>query len=279
MIRATNALAAARKSERDATDQLFAPCCTGPAPAAPAGRWASGWTASPRWSGPHASGPTGGCATRPSPPWPCPTSAACRSGTLAPGHRGGGVRRSVRPLRPRGHPGGHQHPQHRRRPRDPAHRLGPHPGEPTCSSAPTIGSCSVSGRGITLRCGDRRRAARPPRRAPRLSGTCVQPRWPTRWRSPGKNGSSASIWRRVGKCGVVACAGRPTRLAFHPDGRKLAVGYFESQCRLGVRRGETEPSSRTCPSVAMSTIRSSPGIPTASVWPSRAPTRASRSGT
>ena len=57
---------------------------TGPAPAASAGRWASGWTASPPWPRPPASAPTSGCATRPSPRWPCPTSAACRAGSSRP---------------------------------------------------------------------------------------------------------------------------------------------------------------------------------------------------
>ena len=58
---------------------------------------------------------------------------------------------AVPALCPRRRPGDHQHPQPPRRPGDPAHRLGPASWRRTCSSAPTTGSCSASADGHTLR--------------------------------------------------------------------------------------------------------------------------------
>ena len=65
-------------------------------------------------------------------------------------HRRGGVRRAVPALRPRRHPGDHQHPQPPRRPGDPAHRLGPHPGVYLCFS-PDDRFLLGRGEGHTLR--------------------------------------------------------------------------------------------------------------------------------
>ena len=49
-----------------------------------------------RWPKPPASAPTSGCATRPLPPWPCPTSASAR---CRPRHRGRRLRWRYRLLR------------------------------------------------------------------------------------------------------------------------------------------------------------------------------------
>ncbi len=96
-------------------------------------------------------------------------------------------------------PGDHQHPQHPRRPGDPAHRLRPHPGRAICTSAPTTGSCSASEKGTHCACGAWPTGNRPSRTTSATAGRMPSARTAGNWRSASKSGSCASTWRRVRK--------------------------------------------------------------------------------
>ena len=240
------ALTTALKSERDARSSCSWRCRTGPAPAASAGRWASAWTVSPLLPGPPASGPTSGCATRPSPRWPCPMSAACRAGaprlpaTTAMAY--GGQYRLYARWTARAASASAASPTTGRSgasPRDQSSGT-------TCSSAPTSVSCSAWAKATRCACGA----------------------WPTGNRSSGTNSASCRAHAfspdgrqlAVGQQGWVLCfdlatgkevnrwrlPGTPHCLAFHPDSSKLAVGYLTpAMLPCTTRRAET--CSRTCP--------------------------------
>ena len=96
--------------------------------------------------------------------------------------------------------GSHQHPQHPRRPGDPAHRLGPHPGElPVLQPRRAV---PARPRTKGTRCSVWRVADGQPALRDELRGVpvaCFQPGRPAAWRSASKTGSSASTWRPVRK--------------------------------------------------------------------------------
>ena len=114
-------------------------------------------------------------------------------------------------------------------------------------------------------------------RAPRVPGACVQPGWPDAGGRPARVGPLLRSGDGAANPIAGACPRGPARWRFTrtaaswPSGTSIRASLPCTTRRAG-------PSSRTCPSGRCAS-RSSPGIRTGSAWPSRVPTRGSRSGT
>ena len=241
------ALAAARQSERDATDQLFLALLEpGPRrPLQPADGPAAG---QPRRPGPGRPHPARRAAARRGHRRDGPARRPPRAGPalLAPRHRRGGVRRAVPALRPRRHPGDHQHPQHPRRPGDPAHRLGPDPGEVPVLQPRRPVPARPRRRVHAARVARGRRATGPPGRAPRVPGACVQPGRPAPGGRPAGVGPLLRPGDGSGSQALALARDGPRRWRFTrtaaswPSGTSIRASLPCTTRRAG-------PSSPTCP--------------------------------
>ena len=247
------ALAAAQKSERDATDQLFLALLN----QARAGRFSrqmgqrldslAALARAARHPPRRAAARRGHRRDGPARP---PTRA--RLALLAPRHDDGRVRRAVPALRPSRHPRGSSasaaSPTTRRSGASPRARSRGSPVlQPRRPFLLGLGEASHA-----ARVARGRRAAGPPGRAPRVPRAMRSARTAGLWRSASKSGSSASIWRRVGKFGAGGCPIAVTRTGISPGqpqtGRRVPL--FPTSFPSTTRRAG--PSSRTCPSVTMS---------------------------